>query len=47
MCLTVTASGEVAQTLASATSKQGLGMEGWIASLVLRIRTSLIALRTI
>ena len=36
-CLTTTPSGEVAQTLASATSKWGLNREAWAA--VLRVRT--------
>ena len=47
MCLYETASGEVAEILASAFSKQGLGREARIASSVLRVRTSLIALRII
>ena len=47
LCLTVTASGEVAQTLASATSGQGQGREVRIASSVLRVRTGLTALRII
>ena len=36
-CLTATPSGEVAKTLASATSKQGLNREAWAA--LLRVRT--------
>ena len=47
MCLYETASGEVAETLASAFSEQGLSREARIASSVLRVRTSLIALRII
>ena len=47
LCLTVTASGEVAQTLASATSGQGPGREVRIVSSVLRVRTGLTALRKI
>ena len=47
MCLYETASGEVAEILASAFSEQGLGREARIASSVLRVRTSLIALRII
>ena len=38
MCLTTTPSGEVAQMLASATSKQGLNKEVWAALLRIRIR---------
>ena len=38
-CLTATASREVAQMLASATSERGLGSEVWAASSVLRVRT--------
>ena len=37
MCLKTTTSGEAAQTLASATSKQGLDREAWAA--LLRVRT--------
>ena len=37
--LTATASGEVAQTLASTTSERGMDREAWTASLVLRVRT--------
>ena len=37
MSLTTTQSGEVAQTLASTTSKQGLNREVW--STLLRVRT--------
>ena len=37
MCLTATCKGEVAQTLASATSKRGLNREAWAA--LLRVRT--------
>ena len=37
MHLTATPSGEVAQMLASATSKQGLNREAWAA--LLRVRT--------
>ena len=37
MCLTATPSGEVAQTLAFATSKWGLNREVWAA--LLRVRT--------
>ena len=38
-CLTATASREVAQTLRSATSEQGLGKEAQAASSGLRVRT--------
>ena len=38
-CLTATASGEAAQTLASTTSKQGPDREAWAAQLVLRVRS--------
>ena len=38
MCLMATPSREVAQTLASATSKQGLNKEVWAALLRIRIR---------
>ena len=37
MCLTTTPNGEVAQILASATSKLGLNREAWAA--LLRVRT--------
>ena len=37
--LTATASKEVAQTLTSSTSEQGLDREVWVVSLVLRVRT--------
>jgi len=37
MCLKTTLSGEAVQTLASATSKQGLDREAWVA--LLRVRT--------
>ena len=37
MCLTTTPNAEVAQTLASATSKQGLNREAWVA--LHRLRT--------
>ena len=37
MCLAITPSGEVAQMLASATSKRGLNMEVWAA--LLKVRT--------
>ena len=37
MCLRATPSGEVAQMLASTTSKQGLDREAWAA--LLRVRT--------
>ena len=37
MCLTTTPNEEVAQTLASATSKRGLNREAWAA--LLRVRT--------
>ena len=37
MCLTATPSGEVAQRLTSATSKQGLNRKVWTA--LLRVRT--------
>ena len=46
-CLTSTPTREVAETLASAFSEQGLSREARIASSVLRVRTSLIALRII
>ena len=36
MCLKTTTSGEAAQTLASATSKQGLDREAWVALLSVR-----------
>ena len=39
MCLNATASGEVAQTLAFATSEQGLDREMQAAQSVLRVRT--------
>ena len=38
MCLMATPSGEVAQTLTSATSKQGLNREVWAALLRVGIR---------
>ena len=38
MCLTTTPNAEVAQTLASATSKQGLNREAWAALLRVRNR---------
>ena len=37
MCLTTTSSGKLAQTLASATSKQGLNRE--VLAALLRVRT--------
>ena len=39
MLLTTTANGEVAQTLPSATSEQGLAREAWATSSMLRVRT--------
>ena len=39
MCLTAIPSGEVAQMLASATSKQGLNREAWATLLRVRTRT--------
>ena len=39
ICLTATASGEVAQTFASFTSEWGLGGETWAGSSVLMVRT--------
>ena len=39
MCLTAIPSRKAAQTLASATSKQGLNREAWAAMLRVRTRT--------
>ena len=46
-CLTTTTSGEAAQTLPSISSDWGLGRKVWAASLFLRARTGLNALRLI